>query len=97
MSAPRTNVDRQRRRHIVPLAGMALAAIFGVVIIVYWLFEEAATSNPPEPPQATGTAPATGQPTETLGPDVQTGVPGTTTAPTAPQPTPQTPPQTGTD
>ena len=29
MSAPDTNLERQRRRHIGPLIGMAVAAIFG--------------------------------------------------------------------
>lgn len=44
MSAPQTNLEKQRRRHRGPLIGMALVAVFGVGLIAYWLFEEAATS-----------------------------------------------------
>lgn len=48
MSAPHTNLARQRRRHAFALAGIAVVVVFGVLIIVYWLGEEAALSNPPE-------------------------------------------------
>lgn len=87
MSAPDTNLARQRRRHSFVLIGMALAVIFGVVIIGYWLMEEAATSNPPEQPQATSPAPSTSPP-QAISPDVPKGIEGTTTAPPAPQPAP---------
>lgn len=49
MSAPQTNLDKQRKRHWAPLLGMALAVLFGVGVIFYWLGEEVATSDPPEP------------------------------------------------
>lgn len=88
MSAPDTNLARQRRRHAFVLGGMALVVVFGVLIILYWLFEEVAASDPPEPPAETGTAPDTAPP-QVIGPDVPKGLPGTTTAPPAPQPTPQ--------
>ena len=53
MSAPKTNLETQKRQHIVPLVGMALAAIFGVGLIVYWQFEEAAQgASPGEAPEA---------------------------------------------
>jgi hypothetical protein len=62
MSAPRTNLETQKRRHRGPLIGMALVAIFGVGLIVYWQFEEAADGNSPAPdtvqPTETGTSPA---------------------------------------
>lgn len=93
MSAPHTNIGKQRRRHVVALAGMALAVLFGVFVIVYWLFEEAAESDPPAPPQATGTEPSTIVP-PSLPPEVPKGIPGTDTAPVAPPPTPGT---SGTD
>ncbi len=48
MSAPRTNFSTQKRRHRGPLIGMALVALFGVLLIVYWIFEEAATADNPE-------------------------------------------------
>jgi hypothetical protein len=48
MSAPRTNFSKQQRRHRGPLIGMALVALFGVLLIVYWIFEEAATADNPQ-------------------------------------------------
>jgi hypothetical protein len=47
MSAPKTNLETQKRRHIVPLIGIGLAALFGVVLVVYWQFEEAARGASP--------------------------------------------------
>ena len=47
MSAPKTNLETQRRRHIVPLIGMALVVIFGVGLILFWQFEEAARVDSP--------------------------------------------------
>jgi hypothetical protein len=57
MSAPKTNIDKQKRRHFVPLLGMALVAIFGVILIVYWQFEESAQGLSPgdEVPTVPGT------------------------------------------
>jgi hypothetical protein len=40
MSAPKTNLEKQRRRHAVPLIGMALAVAFGVLVIVLLLFRQ---------------------------------------------------------
>lgn len=61
MSAPRTNLETQKRRHLAPLLGMALVVVFGVALIVYWQFEEAAGGNSPAPdaalPTSTGTDP----------------------------------------
>ena len=53
MSAPNTNLDKQRRRHWGPLIGMAVVVIFGVVMIFFWLGEEAAQSDPAAPPPVT--------------------------------------------
>lgn len=47
MSAPRTNIETQKRRHIGPLIGMALVVLFGVGLILYWQFEEAAQGASP--------------------------------------------------
>lgn len=47
MSAPKTNIETQKRRHFGPLLGMALVAVFGVGLIVYWQFEEAAQGDSP--------------------------------------------------
>ncbi|MFA5581667.1 MAG: hypothetical protein WDA25_06915 [Paracoccaceae bacterium] len=47
MSSPKTDIRTQRRRHRGPLIGMAVVVLFGVLLIVYWLFEEAAEADPP--------------------------------------------------
>jgi hypothetical protein len=47
MSAPKTNIDRQKRQHAGPLIGMALVALFGLGLVVYWQFEEAAKGDGP--------------------------------------------------
>lgn len=86
MSAPQTNVEKQRRRHWAPLLGTALAAVFGVVLIIYWLFEEAAESDPPAPAGTdAGTVDQPAQstiPPETIAPDAQSDSP---IAPPVPQ------------
>lgn len=65
MSAPDTSLVTQKRRHRGPLIGMALAAIFGVSLILYWLMEESATASDPQP---TGTQ-IEGAPTSNAAPD----------------------------
>lgn len=55
MSAPRTNIEKETRRHRWPLIGMALAVAFGVLLMLFWLFEEASQTDQPvgdEPPNA---------------------------------------------
>jgi hypothetical protein len=47
MSAPRTNIETQKRRHRGPLLGMIAAVLFGVILIGYWLIEEVATADNP--------------------------------------------------
>lgn len=47
MSAPKTNIETQKRRHIGPLIGMAVVVIFGVGIILWWQLEEAAQGASP--------------------------------------------------
>lgn len=84
MSAPRTNLEKQRRRHWAPLLGIALAALFGVAVIVYWLTEEAANSDP-QPPAGNdaGTVNEPAQstiPAEAIEPGMQIGEPGDTGA-----------------
>ena len=54
MSAPQTNIEKQKRWHRVPLIGMALVALFGVAMIIFWLMDESANSNPPKTPDAQG-------------------------------------------
>lgn len=85
MSAPRTNLEKQKRRHIGPLIGMAVVVLFGVVLMVYWLFEEAAESDVPPQDETIESAPAD-TPPETTEP-VSPGDPGTVVTPggTAPE------------
>ena len=47
MSAPQTNIDKQKRRHRGPLFGIAAAVAFGVMLMAYWLVDEAATADSP--------------------------------------------------
>lgn len=61
MSAPKTNLETEKRRHKGPLIGMAVVVIFAVGLIIYWQFEEAAQGNSPTPdavaPAESGTNP----------------------------------------
>jgi hypothetical protein len=72
MSAPRTNIEKQKRRHWAPLAGMALVVLFGVGLILYWIFEEAATApeNIGEQPRPILAPPGAEAPTEADAPGV---------------------------
>ena len=47
MSAPKTNIEKQTRWHLVPLFGMALAVLIGVGSAFLWLTQEVAESDPP--------------------------------------------------
>lgn len=88
MSAPQTDPEKQARRHWAPLIGMALAALFGVLLISWWIGEEVAISDPPAPAtEVTPPAPG-GAPVEVIPPAGQQA-PGQ--SPAAP-PVPQTPP-----
>lgn len=37
MSAPDTNLSKQKRRHRFPLVGMAVATAIGVLLILFWV------------------------------------------------------------
>ncbi|WP_172299851.1 hypothetical protein [Pseudoruegeria sp. HB172150] len=37
MSAPKTNIEKQKRRHWAPLAGIALALIFATLLTAWFL------------------------------------------------------------
>lgn len=41
MSAPRTDLEKQKRRHWAPLLGMAAVTVFALAVIAVWLFGEA--------------------------------------------------------
>lgn len=49
MSAPRTNIEKQKRDHRWPLIGMLLVVILVVLGFLWWLGDE--TSNPEMPGQ----------------------------------------------
>lgn len=93
MSAPHTNVKKQRRRHKGPLIGLGLVVLFGVGLILYWIFELFATA--PEHPgerEVPSLAPPGGEgptvPEETLQESDPMVPVGDTPAPSAPTPAP---------
>lgn len=98
MSAPNTNLDKQRKRHWGPLLGIVAATLFGVLLIVYWIGEEVVEADP-EPPAGldAGTVNEPAQstiPAEVIEPGAQTGeTGGTATEPTTREspPVPNTP------
>ncbi|MCP1166971.1 hypothetical protein [Limimaricola litoreus] len=48
MSAPHTDVEKQEKRHKGPLAGMAIVAVFGVLLILLLVFWGFGQGNEPE-------------------------------------------------
>ena len=85
VSAPHTNIEKQQRRHKGPLIGMALAAVFVGVIILYWTNQEPPPMDPTlnSDVQTEGTGGAvTGTEAETS-PDAMTD-PVVVTTPTVP-------------
>lgn len=89
MSAPRTNLEKERRRHWGPLLGMAIVTIFAVGLMIYWLFEEVAQSDPPPPPmEEPGAVQGSATPADPFEADQAPGVPGVTVSPTTRVPVP---------
>lgn len=66
MSAPRTNIATQQRRHRAALLGISAVLIFVGLLFTYWLLYVAADASD-QPPDAQ--APATQQPTAGPTPD----------------------------
>lgn len=50
MSAPDTNLEKQKRRHIGPLLGMGLAVLFVIGLFLGYLFLLADESSQPDTP-----------------------------------------------
>lgn len=48
MSAPDTNIEKQKRRHRGPLIGMAVVVIFALGLILFWLMDEVDNGADPE-------------------------------------------------
>lgn len=76
MSAPRTNVSTESRRHRGPLIGMAVVVLLVMGMFGYWMFDEASngqpqttTSLPDGPPASEGDGAAV----ETTGTDTTPG------------------------
>jgi len=87
MSAPNTNIEKQKRRHIGPLVGMGAVVVFGVGLIIYWQFEEAAGGQPPTSEDAVD-LPVSSTPPDVIEPGPQVD-PGVQQSPIAPAPLPQ--------
>ena len=45
MSAPQTNIDKQKRRHRGPLVGMAVVVTFVGLLLFWWLGQEASQND----------------------------------------------------
>ncbi len=48
MSAPETNIEKQKKRHRGPLIGLAIAAVFVVLILGYYIVNLVAQGSNPE-------------------------------------------------
>lgn len=48
MSAPDTNLEKQKKRHVPSLVGIGLAAVFGVAMIVALTFIVSARGDDPD-------------------------------------------------
>lgn len=71
MTPPDTNLKKQKRRHRGPLFGIAIAVLFGVGIILYWV---SALFDEPAGPDTTDDTPVQSQQLDDGGP-VPTPVP----------------------
>ncbi|MDQ7262065.1 hypothetical protein NM680_09685 [Paracoccus sp. PS-1] len=52
MSAPRTNLEKQKRRHLVPIIGIIAVVLVVIAAFLWWFDDE--TSNPEIPGQVPG-------------------------------------------
>lgn len=66
MSAPRTNIEKQKRHHLVPIVTIIVILIFVGLGFVWWLSDE--TSDPIMPGEVTGPVEDRPQPTPTASP-----------------------------
>ncbi|MDF3856295.1 hypothetical protein ACDP63_22355 [Paracoccus sp. P2] len=87
MSAPRTDLEKQRRRHLVPILGILAAVLIVLAGFVWWFNDE--TSDPEIPGQVPGPVDEIAEPPAA---GMETGV---ETAP-ATLPGPETAPAAGT-
>jgi len=85
MSAPQTNIEKQKRRHRGPLVGMIVVVIAVGLGYLWWVGYEVAESNPPQgsqtqidgrtgeqvPPDGSVTGTTTGTTPETVAPPAQ--------------------------
>jgi len=52
MSAPRTNLDKQKRHHLIPVLGIVAVVLIALAGFVWWFDDE--TSDPEIPGQVPG-------------------------------------------
>lgn len=55
MSAPRTDIEKQARRHRGPLIGMVIVVLFGLALMVFWWGGLASKTDPRAPNDAATT------------------------------------------
>lgn len=48
MSAPETNIEKQKKRHRGPLIGFGAAGVFVAIILVYYIINLVAQGSDPE-------------------------------------------------
>lgn len=88
MSAPKTNLENQNRRHSPVLLVIGAVTLFAVLLILYWMFETAERADPAV--QGAGDS----APTTNIAPEVIVAPPAANPdadqSPIAPEPTPQT-------
>ena len=88
MSAPRTDIEKQKIWHRGPLIGMALVVLFGVGLIVIWLMDEAADGQSPgdNVPAPEVSAPSVTEPAQPAPTTTEPVQPAPATAPGTPAP-----------
>ena len=91
MSAPHTNMDKERRRHIGPLIGMIVVVIFALGLL-FWLMIRTADQGTPTETNAPQIDGRTGEATEQA--PVDPTEPQESNETTTPSPTPTTRPST---
>lgn len=90
MSAPQTNIEKQKRRHRGPLVGMIIVVLAVGLGYLWWVSYEVAESDPPQGSQTQ----IDGRTGEQIEPEGTPSVSDPVAVPQAEQPAPGVPAQT---